>query len=1067
MKPFFSLCLLIFCNTLIAQTPQVIWQKCYGGPNGEYAKNIWPTADGGYIVVGETEGGSGIIGYHGNIGIGDFWVIKLNSSGNAEWKKCLGGFHVETAGDVRQTADGGYIIAGSSGSAACNSTLVNGNLNFWAVKLSAKGDIEWEKKYGGSQVEYAWSVDIAPDGGYIIAGESESSDGDLTTNKGGRDIWVIKISNTGTLLWQKSMGGTNDECAYSVKATADGGCIMAGYTASNDGDIAGSKGNWDYCIIKLGAGGIVEWQKCLGGSMFETAWSVQLTPDGGYIINGMAGSADGDLTGNLTVNNPNYQDFWVVKLSQAGTIEWQKSYGGRYNDIGRYIQLTPDGGYILCGSSESPDGDAQCNSSSTIITDVLIIKISSSGAKEWVKSLGGDLYDDATCIQPVSDGNYILCGNTCSQSVSGYTPHVGFAGSCGDFWVVKLTPPPASVVLPTVTITPIRSKVCAGRTNIFFANPQYAGTGTGYSWQKNTLPVGNNSALYEAANLSNGDIITCTVTSGGECGISSLAGSGSLVVQFSNRILDPAITVTASTTIICPCSPVSFSTHVTNGGSSPVYQWLVNGVPNGETNPTFSSINLQPGDNVRCIFTDTSGCMLNGDVLTDPVAMTAPVVNPAAVSINASPISCPGAAITFIAVVTNGGRHPSYQWKVNGTTVGTDNDSLITSALNSGDIVNCTVTPDPLFTCTAAASVTSNSINVTFSSPTTPSVTIVSTGDTICRNSAATFTAQAVNAGASPLFQWKINGVTVPFTGQVFTPASLQNGDRVSCSVTADPSLPCSNNTPAGSNTVTMTVLDQQAPSVKISANVNPVCAGKAVTLKAAPENAGSNPGYQWFLNGTPLVEFSQEFSAAGLSNGDIVFCRCVPSPGACVDTIVESNYVTITVYDTPVLYVFPKDTTIKPGTQIQLFASGTDIGTYLWTPVDQLTNAQTLSPFSLPIYKTQGFSITATSSQGCSSTVNIFIRAGFPFDMPNAFTPDDNTINDIFRIPPGVIFDLREFSVFDRWGNKIFFTTDISKGWDGSYKGKKLNTGAFSYFITGFINGRQVSKKGTFVLIR
>ena len=289
--PLISFFLVCEFSTSFGQTPAVAWQKCLGGNNGDYAWSVEPTTDGGFIVAGYTEGqdNADIMGYHGNVGIGDIWITKTDNVGNIQWQKCLGGTFFETGASIHQTADGGYIVAGTSASVDCSITGNHGGTDYWVVKLNSKGDVVWQKLYGGSQNEYAYSLSPTVDGGYLVTGETESTNGDITVNHGQRDYWVIKIDGSGNLIWQKSLGGSGMDESYGVQATPDGGGIVAGYTESNDGDVTGNHGNRDYWVVKLDNAGNIQWQRALGGSNPELAWSVQLTTDGGYMRCGIYG----------------------------------------------------------------------------------------------------------------------------------------------------------------------------------------------------------------------------------------------------------------------------------------------------------------------------------------------------------------------------------------------------------------------------------------------------------------------------------------------------------------------------------------------------------------------------------------------------------------------------------------------------------------------------------------------------------------------------------------------------------------------------------------------------------
>ncbi|HEY2722909.1 MAG TPA: hypothetical protein VGI82_14345, partial [Chitinophagaceae bacterium] len=252
---------IVATNHSHSQTPIIEWQKCYGGHSGDYATAVQLTSDHGYIMTGYTYGADGgdVMGYHGNQDIGDIWVVKTDINGNIQWQKCLGGTYFEIGALIYETIDGGYIVAGTSSSTDCSIAGNHGGADFWVVKLTSEGEISWQKMYGGSQNDYAYALDPTSDGGYIVAGFTESNDGDVITNHGERDFWIIKIDATGNLKWQKSLGGSGDDEIYSVKSTPDGGCIAAGFTESTDGDVTGFHGQRDYWVVKVDGSGNLQW----------------------------------------------------------------------------------------------------------------------------------------------------------------------------------------------------------------------------------------------------------------------------------------------------------------------------------------------------------------------------------------------------------------------------------------------------------------------------------------------------------------------------------------------------------------------------------------------------------------------------------------------------------------------------------------------------------------------------------------------------------------------------------------------------------------------------------------
>ena len=350
-----------------------------------------------------------------------------------QWQKCLGGGGDDRANSIQQTNDGSYIVAGFTGSNDGDVTGNHGAYDYWIVKIDYSGNIQWQKSLGGSIYDKPNSIQQTNDGGYIVAGYSNSNDGDVTGNHGGGyDYWIVKLDSSGNLQWQKSLGGTyHDDVANSIQQTYEGGYIVAGYSCSSDGDITGNHGYGDYWVVKLDTTGNLQWQKSLGGSNDDGANSIQQTNDRGYIVAGFTGSNDGDVTGN---HGGNF-DYWIVKLDSSGNLQWQKSLGGTGDDWGSSIKQTTDEGYIVAGYSDSNDGDVTGNHSTTYhYYDYWVIKLDSAGNLQWQKCLGGVGAESAFLIQQTNDGGYAVAGNTWSNS-GDVTGNHGFS----DYWIVKLS----------------------------------------------------------------------------------------------------------------------------------------------------------------------------------------------------------------------------------------------------------------------------------------------------------------------------------------------------------------------------------------------------------------------------------------------------------------------------------------------------------------------------------------------------------------------------------------------------------------------------------------------------
>ena len=390
--------------------------------------DVRQTSDGGYIAAG-SDFTTGATDSTGNRGIRDFFLVKLDNGGNVSWMKCLGGSLNEEAQSVEQTADGGYIVAGYTSSDDSDVTGWQGSADYWVVKLDASGNITWQKTLGGASDDRANSVMQTADGGYIVAGYAQSKSGDVTgTHWGGSDpdVWVVKLDASGNIAWQQSYGGSGEDRAYAVRQTGDGGYIVAGSTTSSDGNVSGkhgtSHGNQDYWVIKLDASGSLTWQKCLGGTGNDIAYSVRQTSDSGYIVAGTASSGDSTDSDISGYHGHTGSDYWVVKLDASGNISWQKCLGGSGTEDARSIEQTSDGGYIVMGSTmSSPDGDV--NETELLYHHVWIVKLKGTGGSG--NGIGAVSGSDLTAIYPNPAGDRVTVTNIPAGSVLSITDMTG------------------------------------------------------------------------------------------------------------------------------------------------------------------------------------------------------------------------------------------------------------------------------------------------------------------------------------------------------------------------------------------------------------------------------------------------------------------------------------------------------------------------------------------------------------------------------------------------------------------------------------------------------------------
>lgn len=401
------------------------WEKSFGGSDAEFSRSIIQTSDGGYVVAGYSYSNDGDV--TGNHGSADYWIIKLDQNRTVEWKKSYGGTNEDFATSIIQTSDGGYLVGGYVYSNDGNVSGNHGARDYWIVKLDEMGVIDWQKCFGGTASEFLQSIAQTSDGGYILAGSTFSNDGDVTGYNGQGDYWIVKLNQSGVMEWQKCLGGNDEDNAYSIVQTSDGGYAVAGLSRSTDLGTTANHGGRDYLIIKLNQSGVMEWQKCYGGSDDDYAQSIIQTSDGGYVIAGNTYSNDGDVSGY----NGN-RDYWIVKLNHSGLISWIKCFGGTDLDHAYSIIESSEGGYVIAGSTRSGDGDVIGNHNPGEV-DIWVIMLDQNGTAEWKMCFGGSNGDDGNSIIQNSDGNYVISGSSLSNDGDVSVNH-----GDGDYWIISL-----------------------------------------------------------------------------------------------------------------------------------------------------------------------------------------------------------------------------------------------------------------------------------------------------------------------------------------------------------------------------------------------------------------------------------------------------------------------------------------------------------------------------------------------------------------------------------------------------------------------------------------------------
>ncbi|MDQ3290777.1 MAG: hypothetical protein M3Q05_05740, partial [Bacteroidota bacterium] len=475
-----------FCFSVSAQS--IVWEKTYGGrisqensSEADYGRSqfgsVINTPDGGQLIGGKSDAGVGFDKTQPRLGRFDYWLVKTNENGQKQWDKVLGASGQEEFGAVITTPDGGYLVGGSSDSpvGADKSEASKGSSDYWIVKLDSSGNKQWDKTFGSNNYDQLRALVTTPDGGYLLAGSSNSRAGGNKTEagNGNNDYWIIKIDSSGTLLWDKTFGGPNLDNLLKILPTQDGSFLLAGETDSvvyEKDSTRFSVRTRNFNVIKIDGNGTQLWNRTYYKPYNTPLKDFVLTPEGNYLLAGsnyfikindngiqlleknisrflqtdkelesvLATPDGGYLLGtNNNQDTDHNEDFKLVKLdADANLLLWENSYGGSGFDFLTSVILSNDGNYLLGGYTSLSDGFDKTEGIKGEF-DYWIVKIKEDQQPDlisWNLRYGGTAQDNFTQVIQTVDGGYLLGGYSLSDS-SGDKSQTNKGGY--DFWVVK------------------------------------------------------------------------------------------------------------------------------------------------------------------------------------------------------------------------------------------------------------------------------------------------------------------------------------------------------------------------------------------------------------------------------------------------------------------------------------------------------------------------------------------------------------------------------------------------------------------------------------------------------
>ena len=444
----------------------ILWEKSYGGTHADYLFDAQPTADYGFILAGSSvsdKTGNKAEDNHGDL---DYWIWKMNEKGELDWQKSIGGNGFDLLQSIKGTKDGGFILAGtsSSGSGFQKGEACKGITDFWVLKLDASGQEQWQRTIGGAGQDELLCAFQTKDGGYILGGSSSSNPPTISNTKpdgkssaitkadlfnkseksrGNMDYWVVKLSKDGSIEWQKTYGGQYADLLRSMEQTTDNGYILVGYSNSPiSGDKAeNTKGAGDYWIVKIDDIGEIQWQNTYGADGDDQPYVIHQAFDGGYIVGGNSDSKNALSTQGGIVSNGT--DFWLLKLDKEGSVDWSKTFDFGKVDILTSLVENADHTYLIGGYAKTETSRsamttiakaAGVSTDKDGVNDYIALKVDEKGEELWNKTVGSSGEDILRKIIETRDGGYLMAGTSNSNSSKDKNSNIG----SNDFWIVKL-----------------------------------------------------------------------------------------------------------------------------------------------------------------------------------------------------------------------------------------------------------------------------------------------------------------------------------------------------------------------------------------------------------------------------------------------------------------------------------------------------------------------------------------------------------------------------------------------------------------------------------------------------
>ena len=1049
MKPFFTSVLLLFCVFTNAQIITRIAGNGTAGYSGNgglatsaqlaFPRDVVTDNAGNLYIADEynnvirkvnsagiisTVAGTGVVAYSGDGGLAvnatlyHPWGLAIDNSNNI--------YFIDQIGHLIRKIDNNAII-----------TTITGNL---PVGYTGNGGPLMGARFGeitGITFDNLGNMYIADGGNYVIrkvnsagiistiAGNQStgfSGDGSLATSAQLGTTYAVAFDNAGNMYIPDPQNRRIRKVSTTGIITTFAGTGALGYSGDGGAAVLANLNNpWDIDIDNAGNLFIAD----------ESNFVVRKVDNSG-IITTVAGNG---LYGNIGDGGPGtsaslgYNCVVHVDANNNLLICVREFF-----HVVRKLTLCQSGNVII---TQQPQNVSLCNSGnanfSTTATNLSGYQWQEKVGTSWNNISNNATYSGATT------NTLNITGVT--TSFNNYQYRCVLTNSCGNAFTNPATLSVTAPNTPTINITTAATAICQGSTTTFTANTTNEGTTPLYQWKKNGINVGSNSNIYNVNTLVNGDIISCLLTSNATC-LSSATASSNNIVMTVNAPVAATILINTGSNNICSGTTITFNTTATNEGTSPIYQWKNNGISVGANSSSYSTNVLNNGDIISCTLTSNQSCLVSNTVNSNNITM---VVNPSftpTITITANTNNvCAGTPITFNASTTNSGTSQIYQWKKNGLNVGTSNFSYTDNTLTSSDNISCSLSVSGSG-CFTANVVSSNSIQSTILQPALPTVVISAAKTSICEGTSVSFLSVGMNTTATTNYQWLKNGFAVGNNTTAYTDNNIVNGDVIKLNISTTNNSNCIAATTVGSNIITMTVFADPIVTLDHS---NTICDGGNRLL-----DAGSYTSYLW---NTGSIQRTLNVTAIGTYYVAVLDINgCIGSDTSKITSLLPKPFAFL-----------PKDTSICTYGSVLIIAKS-GYKNYVWSDFSTKPTLSVINPGT--------YELTVTDNNNCKATEDITVikKEGClkGFYIPSAFSPNNDNRNDFFK--PIIYGSLKKyrFSIYSRYGQTIFETTDSNKGWDGKLYGEISNTSGYIWICNYQFEGEvEVEKKGTFVLIR